>query len=312
MKDQLNIVRGAVSKKELVPVLTAFHIYDGRLQGMNGFLAIDTSCAMLKEMNITIPAERFMRAVDACENEPELSLTKSSLLVMGKTLKITVPLMPHADFPKQEVEGEKEKISNLLSVLNKLYPFIAEDATRPWACGVMLKNNFAYATNNVSMVKVPFKHSYDGLVIPLHAVNELLRIKQEPTHIFLAKSWITFTMNNCWLKARLIESKWPEVDNLFEKCKIKTPEGLADEVDLLAKFANKGVSPAIAFEDERVTLREGGAEFKRRGLPKGFYRAEPLARCLRAATHMDFSKYPAAVPFKGEDGLMGVLMGLHE
>lgn len=312
MKDQLNLVRGAVSKKELVPVLTAFHIYDGRIQGMNGFLAIDTTLKELKGLNITIPAERFMKAVDACEGEPELRITESSLLVKGGSLKVTIPLMPHVNFPKQEIEGEKKKVSGLLAALETLYPFITEDASRPWACGVMLKNNFAYATNNVSIVKIPFKSSYNGLIIPLHAINELLRIKEEPRYIFLSNSWITFDMNNCWLKARLIEAEWPDVDKLFEDCQLKVPANLAEEVDLLAKFASKNRIPAIIFEEEKIVLQEGGAEFKRQGLPKGFYNAEPLARCLKAATHIDFNKYPAAVPFKGKDGLMGILIGLHQ
>lgn len=311
MKDQLNLVRGAVSKKDLVPVLTAFHIYDGRIQGMNGFVVIDTTCKELADVNITIPAERFIRAVDACENEPTFKLTEKSLLVQGKKLKVTIPLMVHDKFPKQEREGKGKKIKGLLEILKLLHPFIAEDATRPWACGVLLSGDHAYATNNVSIARIPFKSSCKSVIVPLHAINELLRIKQDPKSIAITDSWITFELQDCWLKVRQIEGEWPQVDDHLIPCKKKAPAGLMEEVELLAKFVNKGAFPTIGFTEDKVLLQGGNAEFKREGLPKGSYRAEPLITCLQVATHIDFEKFPK-VPFKGKDGLMGILMGLHE
>lgn len=314
MKDQLNLVRGAVSKKDMVPVLTAFHIYNGRLQGMNGFIAIDTACDDLKDMNITIPAERFIKAVDACKSEPKLTLTKSSLLVKSKGLKVTIPLMAHDDFPRQEMEGKRKPCKNLLQILTTLHPFVAEDATRPWACSVLLKDNYAYATNNVSIVRVPFKHSYDSLLLPLYAVNELLRIAIEPASIYVSDSWVGFVLGDSWLKARQLEGSWPDLSKLFEEeCSQLVPEGLADYIDTLTRFVNKGDFPSIKFEDDKILLQEGGAEIECKDLPeKGLYRAEPLITCLRVATHIDFSKYPEPVPFKGKDGLQGILVGLHE
>ncbi len=312
MKKQLDIVKGAVSKKDMVPVLTAFHIYNGRLQGMNGFLAIDTACNDFKGMNITIPAERFIKAVGSCQNEPTLTLTKSSLLVKGKGLKVTIPLMAHDVFPKQEVEGQSNPIKGLIEVLKTLVDFVAQDATRPWACGILLKDNYAYATNNVSIVRVPFKHSYDRLLLPLYAINELLRINQDPMKIHLTDSWITFSMKDCWLKARQLEGQWPDVSAMFEdKATGKVPENLANNIETLSQFVNKGGFPVIKFEEDKILLEGGGAEVECKNLPAGLYRAEPLIKCLRVATHIDFNKYPEPVPFKGKGGLQGVIVGLH-
>ena len=42
MLDVLDFVRGSISKKDIVPILKSFHVYDGRIQGTNGRLTIDS------------------------------------------------------------------------------------------------------------------------------------------------------------------------------------------------------------------------------------------------------------------------------
>ena len=135
------------------------HIYAGRIQGQNGWLAIDAPCPELAGIEATVPAERFLKAVDACDGEPKLSLTDTSMTVSRKGFKARIPLLPHDSFPCVDVSGQPDLTGiELLPTLRRLRSFVSEDASRPWSQGVLCVGNHAYATNNVILVRaqLPF------------------------------------------------------------------------------------------------------------------------------------------------------------
>ena len=79
--DALSKVYGAVAEKDIVPILTHFHLYEGRIQGTNGRLCIDTPCPEISGLDVTLPAESFMKAVKVHEHDPSLSIKDHSLII---------------------------------------------------------------------------------------------------------------------------------------------------------------------------------------------------------------------------------------
>src|SRR5699024_6359954 len=118
------------------------------------------------------------------------------------------------------IEPEGEPVDNpagLLEALQTLAPYIAEDASRPWAKGILIRDGKAYATNNVIIAEYDLGASFPTAVnIPEKAVKELLRIKEAPTTVWLAESSATFFYSEgLWLRAQLLTPEWPDIDQFF-------------------------------------------------------------------------------------------------
>lgn len=320
MRKILTFVKGAVSTKDLVPVLTNFHFYDGRVQGGNGRVTIDAPLD-LGGVDITVPAVPFLRAVDACDGAPVLNVTKGGRLTMKKgKFRSILPLANQEDFPRAEVDLSSAALwkpePGLLKALRTIRPLIGQDASRPWACGALFKNGYIYATNNVVMVRIPWEMPDDVcLNIPSFAIDELIRVGGDPTGFMFNESSAVFTYNqSSWIKTQLFESAWPDVDQFFQAEELETvPLGLLEAVTKVLPFCPDSKYPVITLTEEDVCTAEGDMSASVEcvaGLFPGKYRAEPLLLVLQQAVTIDLTKYPAPVPFAGLNGLQGVIVGV--
>ena len=222
MLKTLNFVKGAVSTKDLIPVLTNFHFYSGRVQGGNGRITIDAPLE-LGGIDITVPAVPFLKAIDTCEgilDFENLKITEAGRLSIKKgKFRSVLPLSNSDEFPLVEPsEGKARHVPPILSALKRLRPFVGDDATRPWACGVLFKNGYAYATNNVVMTRVIMDFGDCEFNLPGFAVDELLRINKEPESIIIDDNAVTFFFGKLgWLRSQLFSAEWPDVERFFEE-----------------------------------------------------------------------------------------------
>ena len=318
MKKILNFVKGAVSTKDLVPVLTNFHFYSGRVQGSNGRITIDAPLE-LGTVDITVPAVPFLRAVEACDGAPQLNITEGGRLTMkrGKFRSI-LPLSDNSAFPLQEIcdvpDSKWAPDSGLIKVLRTIRPFIGEDASRPWACGVLFKDGWLYATNNVVMVRLGYTMPEDiEINLPSYAVDELLRIGKDPVRVSYDSSYALFHYGESWLRSNLFDSQWPDVSKFFQQEKLApVPEGLREAVEKIRPFCQDSKFPVIELNETGVHTAEGdmGASVEGYELPYSKYRAEPLQLVLSHAKTIDLTKYPGPVPFTADNGLEGVIIGV--
>lgn len=314
----INTVRGAVATKDIIPVLTHIMAADGRLQGSNGRITIDSPCGQLKGYNFIVPCAPFLKAVDACMGEPLLTVKedKSSLTVKRGAFKATLPCDTSGNFPHQAPAGRQTTgiSGDLLGVLRILRPFISVDASRPWATGVLLKNGAAYATNNIVVAKMPAPSLDIPLNLPGALVDELLRLNMELSSVLADENQITFQFaNGSWLKGSLLSSEWPDVDRMLTgKPTMEVPKGLLQAVEQIAPFCADAKQPYIHAGGFGIQTSDGDKSaccdaFR---LPESVFRAEPLTDVLRVATHMDMTTYPAPCSFVGDKGLVGLIIGV--
>lgn len=313
MKDTLHLVRGSVSTKDFVPVLQCFHFYNGRVQGQNGRIAIDAPFPAIGDF--TVPAERFLKAVDACDGAPTVTLTDGGKLSVKKgKFRAVLPLGAHSSFPLAVKDGDILATGGgFLPMLRKLRPFISDDASRPWSNGILLRDGYAYATNNVIMARVPFAWDFGDINLPVYAVDELLRIGEEPTTLLLKPEAITFELGDAWLRAQLLAGEWPDVAARMEALEhgIPVPEGLAAAIEKVLPFCPDPKMPEIVFSKDGVSTAEGDhcAAVEGMALPDGRYRAEVLLAVLAVAKTMDLAAHPAPIGFCG-NGIEGIFVGL--
>jgi DNA polymerase III sliding clamp (beta) subunit (PCNA family) len=328
MLEALRLVKGAVAKKDLTPVLTHFHVYDGRIQGTNGRLTLDAPCPDLTGLNFTVPADRFLKAVDACQGEPNLKVTPAGKLSITKgSFRALLPLGDHDAFPVAEPDTEiikgRDDPMDLIPALTNARPFAAEDASRPWACGVLLNEDHAYATNNVAIIRTRLEGQFpEPLNIPSFAVDELLRLKHEPDVVTQDPdgNHVTFQYKDgSWLRTTVFALDWPDVDPLFQQFDEgahgipRVPNGLLEAVETVLPFAPDPKAPVIRLGADGVATEDGEMQASVGGyeLPESAFRAEVLTQVLGVATHFDASNHPSPCPFYGPT-LEGVMVGVRQ
>lgn len=232
---------GAVAKKDFVPSLVHFSIEGGRVRGFNGMLGL--CCPIDMNLSVSPKATQFVKAIQTCKETIQLHVTPAGrLAVKSGTFRAFVDCTEET-YPMVEPEGaEIIPQGPIMAVLKKLAPFIAEDASRPWARGILLRGNSAFATNNIVVIEhwmsTPFPTEIN---IPKAAVTELLRIGEEPTALQVTADNATFHFSGGrWLRTQTYSTKWPDLSRVLdvESVQLPVPEGLWQAVEDLSPFVD--------------------------------------------------------------------------
>jgi DNA polymerase III sliding clamp (beta) subunit (PCNA family) len=323
MRDAFNIVRGAVSKKDLVPVLTHFAINKGWVHGFNGRVHIAAPAKEITDLSFTVPATLAMAAMDACKGEPIFTPKNGRIAVRDTASKFNaiLPTGKVEDFPlpeQSQLTWQKCE-TPFLKVLQALQPFIGEDASRLWCASIRFQGPWAMATDNVTLAQCASPLPMLDCALPVFAVDELLRIAQEPLQIAQEGTHSLFFRlpGRVWLRTQLIADAWPDAIAMLNK----VHEGatlqefdvnmVEEAVRLIQPLCPDPKLPIIVFDETTVSTKEGNSEARFPGfqhLGNGTYRAEALLKMLSVAVRADWSKFPR-IPWEGR-GVRGALMGV--
>lgn len=308
----LQFVKGAVAKKDFTPALTHFRIVDNKIQGFNGIVGL---CAPIDlDLDVTPLAVPFIKAIQACKSTVSMHLTPAGkLAIKSGKFKSFIPCTTEI-FPEIPPEGEMIKLDeDFLDVIKKLNPFIAEDASRPWARGILFCNQSAFVTNNIVLMECWLGYSFPEPVnIPKECVREMLRLKESPTHMQLGKTTVTFHYEgDRWLRSNLCSLAWPNIASILdaEANPQPLPEGFFDIIEELVPFVNE--SNSVYLDGTRITTdlnEEFGTSFDIAVHEEGCFNAKAMVSLSQIATRMDLTMYPKPLVFTG-DKVRGVIIG---
>lgn len=316
MLEALKFVQGAIAKKDFVPALTHFRIHGGFVKGYNGSLGL---CAPIDlDLDITPNAAQFIKAINACTETITLHVADNGKLVVrsGK-LRTTVDCADPGTFPLIDPVGEKIPLhDDFLPALKRLEPFIALDASRPWACGILLRSCSAFATNNIVLVEywLGFKFPVE-VNIPHSAVKELLRVGEKPTHLQMTKNKVVFHFaGGKWISTQLFSVEWPDVYRILESDsnqKAFVP-GFFEAVEAITPFVDE--AGRCYFQGDRISTTAagdlGGTVYEITGVPEfGCFNVNQLVALEGLALSIDFEAYPRPSIFYGKN-LRGVIVGI--
>lgn len=310
MLDALKFVKGCVSRKDIVPVLTHFSIHEGLLKGHNGIV---TLCAPIPLLIDCQPkAVPFTKAIEICEGleaTPTLSLTAAGrLTVVAGKFKVHIECSPD-DYPDIHPEGQRIELEKgVFDAFKTLAPLIAEDASRPWARGILLRNGSAYATNNVvigqywTAIQLPF-----DMNVPDECVKEVLRVKKDPVAISANERSITFHYDDGrWIKSQLLTTAWPNVSPVLDRpCEpAPIPSDFFDILGRLAPYCDPVRKVHIRGNTLATHVQEGiGASMvvddEVWSVERGTYNLDLLRGLDGLVATIDFSLYPAPALFFG-------------
>ncbi len=317
MLKSLRFVQGAVASKGFDPTLTHFKIADGQIKGFNGSLALSSPIEL--DLDVSPKAIPFVKAIMACKSTTAMHITPAGRLgIKAGKFKAFVECTPDENYPNVKPEGEIIEIKNsFIDILKKLQPFMAEDASRPWAKGILLKGQSAYVTNNIIIIEAWMEAPFPiDVNIPASAIKELVRIKEEPTHIQIDERSASFLYEDGrWLRTNLNSMEWPDITPVLNReC---NPKPLSEEFF----EAIIDVSP-FAEETNRVMFKDGaicthkdeglGASVQVDGLPEeGAFNFKYLAKLEGLADKIDLTLYPTPCIFYGHN-LRGAIIGMRD
>lgn len=308
MINALKFVQGAVAKKDFVPALTHFRIQNGKVKGFNGTLGICSPIAV--DLDVAPRAVQFVKAIEACTEEIALHVADNGkLCVRSGKFKTFVECDEVKNFPDFEPTGKIVELDKkLISALKILEPFIAEDATRPWACGILLDGESAMATNNIVFIEHWLGYRFPCRVnLPALAVRELIRIKEDPIKLQMTEDRLVFHYKGGqWLSTQVLTTPWPDMQPLLAKItregQEKPPVELWEALEQLLPFADE-INRCFFQKGEVSTVAQSdvaGTSIKVKGMQEGgSYNTKHLIALKKTAETFAFSKYPAPIPFFG-------------
>ena len=317
MLETLKFVRGAVATKDLIPVLTHFRISEGRIQGQNGRVCIDAPWDG-PDMDVVVDAVKFLRAVDACGGEPKITCKEGWLSITRGKFRARLATRLMSDYPTVDASttwpyvvsvGEKT-----MAALRLLQPFIATDASRPWACSILISDGKAYATNNavLAVADMPWWESHD-VVLPSFMVDELLRIGQAPRDLaWTDQALCARYADGSWLWSKRTDGAWPgTLKQLQEQLAAveewhDVPDDLRDALAKLRPFFPDAKWPIVRTGEAGVSTNDGdsSAAISVGALPEAAFRMESLDLVATVAKQWNLAASP--VPWRA-DGIAGLL-----
>lgn len=317
MLNDLKFVMGAVSKKDFLPALTHFRIEGGTVRSFNGTLALCTPIQL--SLECTPKAVPLVKAIQNCDETVSLSLTPTGKLSVKSGKFRSLIECVSTETPHVLPEGDIFPIDGtaLLDALKSLQPFIGDDASRPWANGILLKGASAYATNNVILAEFWTGNNFPITCnVPRMAIREMLRIGEPPISAQATENSITFHYEGSkWIRTALYDLGWPDLDKVLNRS--SNPEPINEEMfaalEKIAPFAD--VMGRVFFQEGSLTThpqQTEGAHYELTGFPHdGVYQISMLALLQGTAKSIDFSTYPSPCLWFG-DNIRGAIIGMRK
>ena len=322
MLKELKFVQGAVAKKDLIPALKHFCIENGEIRSFNGSLAL--SSPIQSDIDCKPMATPFVRAIQQCNETISMHLTqKGRLSIKSGPFKAIIDCIDEVT-PHVKPEGEIHEINgeSLIEGFKTVLPFVGDDASRPWCNGILINGYTMAATNNVSIVEYWFgdgtKRSEFPIKcnIPGKTVEEIIRIREIPTHVQIDNHSVTFHYEDGkWIRSGFLDlANWPKTEFIFNS--EATPQPINAEiytaVEAIKPFTDrlncvylkaKSISTAPLEYDECTSYEvETGAV-------ESVYNADVLLQLKGVANTIDLTTYPKACLFYGEK-LRGAIIGM--
>jgi len=319
MLQALRFVRGSVSSSDIVPILSSYLIKDGSVVGYNGRMSLGAPIDLTFETSVE--GAKFYAAILACKKETEISMTEAGRLAV-RSGGFRAYLRCFEDKHPARLHPIEDGItfvppSDFLDTLQELRPFISEDASRQWSVGLLFHDGHAYATNNIHIARRPISGMPDMRVnIPIFAVDEMMRIKEDPIEIRVADKLMSVLYSGGrWLTTCLLSSDWPDVEKFFEE-EVKYPVRISQIIEaVLTIYPFLEADKRVVMEGKVISSpdsdkhKTGAAIDIDVYIPRAIFNADMLLKFKDLEGDIDLTKYPLPCPFR-TSGVDGVMIGM--
>lgn len=320
MLKELKFVQGAIKKNSLTPELEHYQIKNGRVTGFNGYMALSAPVPL--DLEAKPKADMFYKALSACGEAVSLRITPAGRLhITSGGFKAFIPCIDKEVFEAAPQGARYVCPAGLITAFKKLLPLVSEDASRPWAMGLLVDRGTYTATNNVVIIQVWDGHQLPTFNCPRFAVAEVCRIGEAPIEVQIDSNSVTFHYEDGrWLRTQLLSQEWP-ADKMNSVLNIPNtqapfPATLAPALERLAPFISSDWNPIYLREGAISTVlddaQEEGVTIEALGVPGGpVFNSKSLRLIAGEVETIDFTLYPRPCIFYGQGGFSrGAIIGM--
>lgn len=289
---------------------------DGRLSAFNGIYQYQAHSGLPREERFAISEQRLASALQSCTEELQVTSTKEFLKLKNGPFTVrlrkieTQRVLERISIPKQ---AATQKPTGLQAALRLVREFISTDASRPWSTAALLKEGYAWATNNLALVRVPvtIPAALEGIKIPVPVVEFLCSLPSLDHFHIDSVGQLIFASGRALVRFPQAQADWPDLAKFFDKMPKELPP-LPPEMRRAASQVGKFADRFVSVEQLKVEGKSESMETEyevdlEKG--KGLYNSKLLSLIVAHATHADFSFYPEPIFFKG-DGIEGTAVGM--
>lgn len=318
MLGQLKFAQGAIKKNTISPELEYYQIKNGRVVGYNGYLALSAPIDL--DIEAKPKADLFYKALDACGETVSIDMTPAGRLhIRSGRFAAYVPCIDKEVY-EASPQGELfESPPGLSAAFKRLLPFISEDASRPWAMGLLVDGGCLTATNNIVVIQEWVGHRLPTFNCPRFAVAEIARIGRDPVSIQVSPDSVSFHYDDgSWMRTQLLASQWPaeKMNEIMsqEASMLPLVDGFFSAVDTLKPFVAESHHSGVYFRDGALaTAGDGhqeGAVIEVPGIPAGpVFNIKALQLLDGLIETVDWGLYPRPCLFSGNNR-RGAIMGM--
>jgi len=318
MRSALRFTKGAVKENGSSPEMAYYHISQGRITSFNGVIAISSPIDV--DFEVTPRAEIFHRAIQSCSSDISLTLSDNQLLhVKSGRFSAYIPCLAYPAAYEAVPAGDMYELpGGFTNICRQLFPLVNKEMTSPWAGVIQAENGCLTVTNNAVVLQswVGFQTPPFGIIRA--AAQEVIRIGEDPTHVQISESSITFHYSDGrWLRTQRPQVEWPSttVNKILDGATAPNlqdvPFEFFDVLELLIPFL-PAQNSAVKFETGRFTTGDNftGATGDVDLLVEGpCFNGHHLFLLRDFAEQIDFSAYPNPCLFRGAN-CRGAIIGL--
>ena len=261
--EALEIVKPAVSSREIIEQSTSFAFVDGAVVAYNDEISIRHPVKALGlKLDGAIRAEELYQLLSKlkCE-EVTVEISEKEVLVHGGRATAGLPLQQEIKLPIDEITQEdKLKWKKLPKDFCKALEFVSftcsRDNSKPVLTCVHVASNYLESSDDFRMTRHKTKLSDVSCLIPCSSIQTVA--KYELTEIATDESWVHFrNEKGTCLSCRLFEGKFP-TDTVTKALKVDghqftLPERVIPVLERAGIFTKMGYAKGSAV-DELVTI----------------------------------------------------------
>ena len=315
MLPELTRVVDVLPTRDLIPALTCLHFYDNRVQASDGLVTIETDCPC--EHEFTANGLDVFRAISASGDRASINLTDQNITFTSPNFRARIRRFPDADYPRQSFENAGMENRGLIDGLRLLQPFISDERSVRNLCGVRFDGEgWMWVADPRCIVRYPMLTQFEQpFVLPQEGITQLVRIGEEPKTINVERNKITFYYPWGAMAIRTLEDDWPDLEQLLPNGDTYVDTtALRNEVEAMLPFLADVMWPVVELDANgmHIASSEEGREVKLSfsSYPESRFNAQLLHKVVCVASDIDLTPYPDGCPFRGENGLEGVVIGV--
>jgi len=318
MKEQIRWIKNALASKEVVASMTYFLVKDGFIHAHNGRMT--AACPIDEEGEFLVSGAEVEEVLNRLPGEAVIIVGEEEITLKhgrfrGKVKTLDTNLW---GFPLPDKNWGKLP-ADLMSCVKVLRPFISDNATKPWALCICIRNGVAYATNNICCGRktVSFSHKED-IMIPIWACDFLLDKDEPPTEWLVKNNYIAFRWaDGAFMRAMLVNDAYPDsIEKIIVQAKEASGEAEVCEIttEWLQAFETVASSSdgSLLINAEQIiatrTKMDMEADIATPVTEDTYWDPRFIGAALRVASHFYPASWPKPCYFYGEY-IDGVIMG---